>query len=430
MSTPLTSPPPALPPHSPLLPPPGAPPSPPCSAPRSERKNVNLPGVVVDLPTLTDKDIEDITLWGVPNEVDLIAASFVRKGSDLDFIRSVRWGAGVLRAVRCARAVLRLAGLPPTAPAVPTRMMLRRRRRPPPHAAASAPAAHRPLTPLQVLGPKGGYVKIISKVENHEGVTNFDEILAKSGALGSGMCAAAACCATLGSPRDPSLLFTHHRPCRPRCSRCPAADGIMVARGDLGMEIPTEKIFLAQKLMIQKCNLAGKPVVTATQVRGAVQCRLQCAVQQETLEGGCEVGGGARARALCLCPAATSKPWPSNVPSPPPPPHTHTLPCPRQMLESMTKNPRPTRAEATDVANAVLDGTDCVMLSGETAAGAYPIQAVQVRACGVVEGVRVRGVRMCGCRRAPPTAPHSPAAPPDLPPCHRPTQRPHPRACR
>ncbi|KAK9817082.1 hypothetical protein WJX72_009259 [[Myrmecia] bisecta] len=174
-----------------------------------ERKNVNLPGVIVDLPTLTQKDEDDLVNWGLPNDIDFIAASFVRKGSDIDYIR-------------------------------------------------------------KVLGPKGRQIKIISKVENQEGIQNFDDILAKS-------------------------------------------DSIMVARGDLGMEIPTEKIFLAQKMMIQKCNQAGKPVITAT-----------------------------------------------------------------QMLESMIKNPRPTRAEATDVANAVLDGTDCVMLSGETAAGSFPIQAVQV----------------------------------------------------
>ena len=127
-----------------------------------ERKNVNLPGVVVDLPTITEKDREDILGWGVPNGIDFIAASFVRKGSDVSYIR-------------------------------------------------------------EVLGEKGRQIKIISKVENQEGLVNFDDILEES-------------------------------------------DGVMVARGDLGMEIPTEKIFLAQKLMIEKCNAAGKPVVTATQM--------------------------------------------------------------------------------------------------------------------------------------------------------------------
>ncbi|MCL7026190.1 hypothetical protein MKW94_018667 [Papaver nudicaule] len=176
-----------------------------------ERKNVNLPGIVVDLPTLTEKDKEDIMLWGVPNKIDMIALSFVRKGSDLVNVRTL-------------------------------------------------------------LGPHSKSIQLMSKVENQEGVVNFDEILRET-------------------------------------------DSFMVARGDLGMEIPVEKIFLAQKMMIYKCNLLGKPVVTAT-----------------------------------------------------------------QMLESMIKSPRPTRAEATDVANAVLDGTDCVMLSGESAAGLYPELAVKIMA--------------------------------------------------
>lgn len=174
----------------------------------SSRKGVNVPGVHVNLPSLTEKDEDDIK-FGIKNDIDFIAASFVRSREDVLNIR-------------------------------------------------------------RVLENENNYdIKIISKVESEQGLENLDEILEVS-------------------------------------------DGIMVARGDLGVEILTEEVPMAQKEMIRKCNLAGKAVITAT-----------------------------------------------------------------QMLDSMIRNPRPTRAEANDVANAVLDGTSAVMLSGETAGGKYPVFAVR-----------------------------------------------------
>ena len=174
-------------------------------------KGVNVPGVKINLPALTPKDISDIE-FGITQDIDFIAASFVRKASDVLAIREV------------------------------------------------------------LENNNATDIKIISKIENQEGVDNLEEILQ-------------------------------------------VYDGLMVARGDLGVEIPTEEMPIVQKEMIKKCNELGKPVITAT-----------------------------------------------------------------QMLDSMIRNPRPTRAEVTDVANAIYDGTDAIMLSGETAAGKYPVEAVKTMA--------------------------------------------------
>eukprot|EP01006_Ploeotia_vitrea_P020758 TRINITY_DN53055_c0_g1_i1.p1 TRINITY_DN53055_c0_g1~~TRINITY_DN53055_c0_g1_i1.p1 ORF type:complete len:579 (-),score=-8.52 TRINITY_DN53055_c0_g1_i1:27-1763(-) len=186
------------------------------------RKGVNLPGATIDLPPMSDKDRADIK-WGIQNDVDFIAASFVRKASDIRAIRK--------------------------------------------YCSQMTKDVHRVVHDGEILPPK-----IIAKVENVEALKNLDEIISE-------------------------------------------ADGVMVARGDLGVEIPMQTLTNIQKDIVKKCNIAGKPVIVAT-----------------------------------------------------------------QMLESMQKNPRPTRAECTDVSNAVLDGADCVMLSGESAKGKYPVVAVDTMA--------------------------------------------------
>ncbi len=174
----------------------------------SNQKSSNVPEAEINLPALTQKDVDDIK-FGILNGFDYIAASFVRKADDVLLIRSV-------------------------------------------------------------LKENGGEnINIIAKIENPQGVNNIDEILKVS-------------------------------------------DGIMVARGDLGVEIPIEDVPIVQKQLIEKSYKAGKPVITAT-----------------------------------------------------------------QMLDSMIRNPRPTRAEVTDIANAIYDGTSAIMLSGETAVGKHPIESLE-----------------------------------------------------
>lgn len=174
-----------------------------------DNKGINVPDAEIHLPALTNQDLEDIK-FGIENEFDFIAASFVRKASDVIEIKKI----------------------------------------------------------LEKNG--GSWIKVIAKIENREGIQNFDDIIRVS-------------------------------------------DGIMVARGDLGVEIPVEEVPVVQKMIIEKCYRSGRPVITAT-----------------------------------------------------------------QMLDSMIRNPRPTRAEASDVANAIFDGTSAIMLSGETAAGKYPAESLKI----------------------------------------------------
>jgi pyruvate kinase len=181
------------------------------------RKGVNLPGVKISMASLTEKDIADLK-FGLQQDVDMVAMSFVRSADDIQDI----------------------------------------------------------ISRIRAQGSNAG---IVAKIEKPEALEEINEIIEES-------------------------------------------DGIMIARGDLGIEIPSERVPLVQKQIIDRCRTVGKPVITAT-----------------------------------------------------------------QMLESMVQNPRATRAESSDVANAVLDGTDAVMLSGETAAGEYPIESVQAmdRICRSIE---------------------------------------------
>ena len=175
----------------------------------SPNKSINIPGTRISLPSLTEQDKKDIR-FAAENDFDYIAASFVRRASDLEDVRACLCECG------------------------------------------------------------GGNISVIAKIENSEGVSNMDEIIE-------------------------------------------SADGVMVARGDLGVEIPAHEVPVVQRQIVSKCTAAGKPVIVAT-----------------------------------------------------------------QMLDSMIRSPRPTRAEISDVANAVFELAGCVMLSGETASGKYPAESLRV----------------------------------------------------